>query len=355
MLHRGAKTLPHNPFLALLREAKPDIDARVAACMDVEIKRHAQRGVEVAALLSEGRSLSLRGGKRLRAALVLAGAQATEKKVTSWELALQVGLAVELLQSYFLIHDDWMDGDEKRRGGPSVHAALRRRFRSEHLGACGAVLTGDYLVALATRALIQATEKHVRQTELLTTFADMQLAAVLGQQLDAVQITRSADMVYELKTGSYTVSGPLRLGALLSAADSKTLVALERFAQPLGIAFQLRDDQLNLFASSKQTGKPVASDLVAGKWTWLVQWAFAHAKPSARRALKVAFGNASASRAEIKTALAALRESGADEAAEQRIRELSATALSSLKKAKLSPAGDALLRGAARAFVERGA
>lgn len=355
MQRRAAKTLPGNPFLALLHEVKPEVDRRLATCLDEELAHMGAVGDAVFEMLLAAKDLTLRGGKRLRAALVLAGQKATESRVSSWDRGLDVGVAIELLQSYLLIHDDWMDQDDRRRGGPSVHVTLARRFRSTHSGACGAILAGDYLAALATRQLVRATRRHAHHAELLQAFADMQLSTVAGQQLDATRLGRDAEKVYELKTASYTVAGPLQLGALLGGADRRTQNALQRFAKPLGIAFQLRDDLLGLFAPSKRTGKPLANDLREGKRTWTLEWALANGTARQRRQIRAAYGMASARSAEVRSALEALRASGAADATEARLNEHVGKSLKALEAARLRPAGEALLLGAARALLERGA
>lgn len=355
MQRRAAKTLPGNPFLALLREVKPEVDRRLARCLDSEIARMGKSGDAVREMLLAAKELSLRGGKRLRAALVLAGQKATEPRVTSWDRGLDVGVAVELLQSYLLIHDDWMDQDDRRRGGPSVHLTLARRFRSTHAGACGAILAGDYLAALATRVLVDAGHRHPRQTDLLRAFAEIQLSTVAGQQLDATRLVRDAETVYALKTAAYTVAGPLELGALLAGADRRTHQALLRFARPLGIAFQLRDDLLGLFAPPKVTGKPLANDLREGKRTWTIEWALAHGGAREQKQLRAVYGMASASAKDVRAALGAIRSSGAEAATEARLNEHLQKAQKALASARLRPAGETLLLGATRALLDRGA
>src|SRR5699024_2237997 len=144
--------------------------------------------------------------------------------------------------------------------------------------------------ALATRVLVQATRKHARQSELIETFATTQILTVAGQQLDAIRSSADAEKVYQLKTGNYTAKGPLLLGAMLAGADKRTLTAIARFAEPVGIAFQLRDDLLGLFAKGADTGKPVGNDLLVGKRTWTAEWALAHAKRPEKRAITAIFG-----------------------------------------------------------------
>jgi geranylgeranyl diphosphate synthase type I len=348
-----AKPLEGNPFVALLAEVKADVDTRLDALLVRHLEERAKFGLEVKQTLDAARSLSSRG-KRLRAALVVVGQKAFERgRPARWEIALECGVAVEVLQSYLLIHDDWMDQDDTRRGGPAVHAALRRRFRSEHKGAAAAVLAGDYLAALATQHLARVTRRHKMLPQLVECFCEMQLAAITGQQLDIIGKTHDAERVYKLKTSSYTVTGPLQLGALLAGATGATLTRLAAFADPLGVAFQLRDDLLGAFGEPRVTGKPRGSDLVQGKWTWIVEHALRSGRPQHRRALRAVLGNSSASPEQLAAATAALVDSGARAACEERIAILRGHSERALQRLGLTPRGSELLTGAVSALTDR--
>jgi len=355
-----------NPFLALTAAVKADLDPALNALLDVEVADVGQVGREVAGMLRAAQALLCRGGKRLRAGLLVAAHHAVtgDSSKPLPPPVLQAALALELLQAYFLIHDDWMDKDATRRGGPTVHAALTHQFQDEHLGACSAVLAGDYMMTLAAREFHIALETgtpgdepqalHLKSKQLLRAFTSMQLAAVAGQQLDVVGLTRDSLKVYELKTSSYTVCGPLLVGALLAGAQPSMLRHLEAFAQPLGIAFQLRDDLLGVFADPTLTGKPFGRDIAAGKWTWLAQWVEQHAAPVHQNAWKAAFGKEHASVEQLRQAVGALESSGARAAAETYIGSLKRTATEALQAMALAPAAHTLLTGAITALVDRG-
>jgi geranylgeranyl diphosphate synthase type I len=340
-----------NPFLALLKTIQPDIERRLAVFLDASVERARAFGPEVLALSLEVRRLALRGGKRLRPALVVAGFR-TVSSSASLEPALAAGVALELLHTYFLIHDDWMDGDRVRRGGPAVHVALAKRFGSEKKGNASAILAGDYALALACEALSAVRARADRLKGAFSAFAEMQLGAVAGQQLDIVGEGRNVELGYALKTGSYTVEGPLRLGALLAGSRPATLATLARYARPAGIAFQLRDDLLSLFGDPKQTGKPLASDLVSGKQTLLLRLALRQALPADLRAIRGVLGKPRAKPPELRRALRAIDASGATERVEQRIAELSAQALAELGSG-ISTRGRGLLIGATEALSLR--
>lgn len=374
-------------FSTLLLCVKNEVDARLADVFDAELAGAGQLGPEVAAILGAAKALSLRGGKRLRAGLVVAGflaarGQGTGKsagwtkksatqryaKKSDWDCLLHCGVAVELLQSYFLVHDDWMDQDAERRGGPSVHAALERDFETlatsskgvlplssavGHRAACGAVLAGDYLAALANQHLVAAAHEHKALAGVLAVFQRMQLDAVLGQQLDVIGLCRDAELIYRLKTSSYTVSGPLELGAVLGGAREKQLQKIRAFAEPVGIAFQIRDDLLSVFGDPQETGKPFASDLRSGKWTWVVQYALAHGSDADKAALRKCFGSATATSGQLKKGVLALDSSGARAATEAKIAELTVEASAALRRMKLADAEQALFTSAVEALVNR--
>ena len=350
-----------NPFLLLLGQLKPLLDARLEAVLAAECATRGPLGPEVDAMLRAASALS-RGGKRLRAGLLAAGylgfQAETQGFVSASDLpfaVLEGGVALELLQSYFLIHDDWMDQDATRRGCPTVHTTLSERFGASHLGACGAILAGDYVVTLAHQTFHNVALGASCARELLNEFSAMQLAAVVGQQLDVVALTKDALKIYELKTGSYTVNGPLSVGALLGGANKEVLNAINGFAKPTGIAFQLRDDLLNLFAATELTGKPLAGDILAGKWTWTAQWVLSNAETQHKLQFQAAFGRADASVDVLASAIRAVEASGARAATEAHIAQLYATAREQLNRLPLNARGRALWAGALDALVHRAA
>ena len=128
----------------------------------------------------------------------------------------------------------------------------------------GSILAGDYACALAQKALFAAAGGRARGVEVAGAFARMQRDVVFGQILDVGGRAEDVEAMHELKTASYTVLGPVELGALLGGASDETLAALRRYASPLGVAFQLCDDLLSAFGSEATTGKARGNDLRAG-------------------------------------------------------------------------------------------
>jgi geranylgeranyl diphosphate synthase type I len=340
-----------NRFLALLSSVQGEVDQRLAAYLDERIQSSRRLAPEVGLMVQALSDLCRRGGKRLRPALLVTGYRAAAPK-SALSLALDAGVALELLQAYFLIHDDWMDGDATRRGGPTVHAFLTRRLKSEHKGAASAILAGDYAAALALEVLAELPIPRDRAGSAFTAFAEMQLAAVAGQQIDLVARAADIEAGYALKTGSYTVNGPLKLGAILAGGSARTLRTLEQVAAPLGVGFQLRDDLLSAFGDPARTGKPLGNDLRAGKRTLLLIEALKRARGADRALLARVVGNPKAKEPDLRRALAVIDACGARAAIEARVLVLSQRALAALGSG-ITPEGAALLSGAIQALTER--
>jgi geranylgeranyl diphosphate synthase type I len=342
---------PANPFVSLLSEVQGELEGRLDAYLAQRVRLASQLAPEVAVMVKALSELCRRGGKRLRPALVVLGYRAATRR-RERSLALDAGVALELLQAYFLIHDDWMDGDATRRGGPSVHTVLTRSLGSAHKGAASAILAGDYAAALALDVLAGLAVPPRQALRVFAAFAEMQLAAVAGQQIDLVARARDIEAAYALKTGSYTVHGPLRLGALLGGGSARTLRSLEKVATPLGVGFQLRDDLLSAFGDPRRTGKALGNDLRAGKRTLLLREALKRARGADRALLERVVGSPSAKEPALRRALAVIDGCGARAAVEARIAALRSQALAAID-AGITRDGADLLRGAVAALTER--
>jgi geranylgeranyl diphosphate synthase type I len=307
--------------------------------------------------------LTMRGGKRLRAVAVYAGFRAVradlddvdsrhDTAAAELDLTTDVAAAIELLQSYFLIQDDWMDDDDERRGGLSVHAALTARHGNAKLGASLAILAADLAVGFAFELLHAAKFPAARADAARAAFTTMHLEVVCGQQLDLLEHD-DVKLTHHLKTGSYTVRGPLKLGALMGNASEAQLLAIEHFGRPLGIAFQLRDDLLGTFGDSRATGKPAGHDLREGKNTALIAEARVVLEGDARERLEQVLGRRDASPADLREAAQALVASGARARVEAQLDAQLSEAEQALSAAPLVPAGVALLRELVSKIAQR--
>jgi geranylgeranyl diphosphate synthase type I len=245
-----------------------------------------------------------------------------------------------------------MDGDLVRRGGPSVHAALRSRFGSERQGDVAAILAGDWACGVAQEALLSVDLPPSLLVEAARVLARTQSEVVLGQILDVRKSPETgAEAIAEWKTASYTVRGPLGIGAALGGADSALRAAFDRFARPLGIAFQLRDDVLGAFGDARATGKPVGADLRRGARTALV--AEVAKGEEGRHLLSRVFDVAEAPDADVELLLEYMERSGARTRVEARISALLGEARFELASMPLPTVAREVLEGAVLALGER--
>ncbi|MET9495605.1 polyprenyl synthetase family protein [Streptomyces sp. NPDC006552] len=241
--------------------------------------------------------LSLRGGKRIRVALLYEAARlVTDEDVPG---LLEAALSLELLHSHALVLDDIIDDSPVRRGGPSAYYACREDLPGHPQTALGlAMMVGDLAGFLALRVLFEADLPAARKQALL----DVQLAVttdtVVGQILDLERdVVSPADdglleTVCEYKTTRYSLLAPLRLGLLAAGEElAGHERSLHRYATLAGLSGQMRDDYLDLFGDPDVTGKPLGGDLRAGRLTYPVRDLLAATDGDEHDTVKAALGN----------------------------------------------------------------
>jgi geranylgeranyl diphosphate synthase, type I len=222
-----------------LEAIRERIDAVLLAELERARAEVAARSADATVLLDELERLARAGGKRLRPLLCVLGHMAAGGAV---EDVLPAAAGLELFHTFALVHDDVMDDEDLRRGVDATH----RRFAKgepggEAFGRAAAVLVGDVGLVLATDLVLSLPLPAARVLAAAHRMRSMALATAAGQYLDVAGAS-AADDVARLKTGVYTAEAPLAIGAELAGAGPDLFEALERFARPLGVAFQLLDD-----------------------------------------------------------------------------------------------------------------
>jgi len=208
------------------------------------------------ALLQSMRYSLLAGGKRLRPALVLEFCRLCGG---DWEKAIPIAASIEMLHTYSLIHDDLpcMDNDDYRRGRLTNHKVY---------GEAVAILAGDALLteAFSTIAASGADPEVISACVGILASAAGAYGMVGGQILDMEGETRTLSAeevqnVHRLKTGCL-ISAACRMGVAAGKGSAEQLAAAERYAEALGLAFQIRDDMLDVLGDEKALGKAVHAD-----------------------------------------------------------------------------------------------
>ncbi|MGY0504093.1 (2E,6E)-farnesyl diphosphate synthase [Luteimonas sp. e5] len=210
------------------------------------------------------RHAALAGGKRIRPLLV----HATGNAFGAADDALDdAALAVELIHCYSLVHDDLpaMDDDDLRRGRPTVHIAFDE---------ASAILAGDALQTLAFARIAEAPLAADTRIAMLRELATASGHAGMcgGQALDIAATGQDIDLprlerLHALKTGAL-LRASVRLGALAAGVDRARSEQLDRYADALGLAFQIKDDLLDVESDSATLGKTAGKDQAQDKATF---------------------------------------------------------------------------------------
>jgi geranylgeranyl diphosphate synthase type I len=259
------------------------VGARLRRLFDAEVARWREVDPELTEPLLSLQRLVEVGGKRLRPAFcywafVGAGGDPDDPRI------IDAGAAFEMLHAFALVHDDVMDGSDTRRGERTAHVDFAERHRRElwlgedrRFGEGVAILIGDLSHVYADQLLGDVPP------DAAALWHELRLELNVGQYLDLLGTARAdhnrstAHRIARYKSGKYTIERPLHVGAALAGGGAGLRAALSAYGDPLGEAFQLRDDVLGAFGDPAVTGKPVGQDLREGKPTPLLASAFERA------------------------------------------------------------------------------
>jgi geranylgeranyl diphosphate synthase type I len=265
-------------------------------------------------------------GKMIRGGLLVLGWEMHARRASgpAPREVLQAAAAIEILHSSLLIHDDIMDNDRLRRGERTIFAQYEqagRRVRAadpagfgRSMGTCA----GDAGYFLACEALARLSIDPARKASLISLIA-RELTYVAVAQMQDLAFAASPRVpsreevlaLYLYKTARYTFSVPLMAGALMAGASPAVQRKLSELGERLGVIFQVRDDEMGIFGSEKQTGKPVGSDIREGKKTLLYLELLRRTSGKEKRALAGMFGRADLTPAQSRRIGEAIESRGA--------------------------------------------
>ncbi|TCO35188.1 geranylgeranyl diphosphate synthase type I [Kribbella steppae] len=345
-----------------LRDVYGDVDIpaevqrALTGFLDLQQQRLEAIGPELTEQVQAARDATS-GGKRLRPSFCYWGFRAAGGQVTpgapSAQPILTAAASLEMLHVSALVHDDVMDSSDVRRGAPAAHRRFEalQRARSEASGVGGdpvgfgigaAILLGDLCLIWADEMLHTSGFDAAALARASRFFDAVRVEVTAGQYLDLVaQASGVSDMdqalrVLRYKSATYTVERPLHIGAALAGGDQRLVEALSAYGQPVGEAFQLRDDLLGVFGDPALTGKPAGDDLREGKRTVLVAYAVDHASEVQLAEFDRLFGRPDLDDDEIQLLREILQDSRAVQACEDLITERTEDALDALDSAPLA-------------------
>lgn len=201
------------------------------------------------------------GGKRIRPVLLILSAEAAG---ASFRKAFDAALAIELLHNFTLIHDDIMDNADTRRGKMTIH----KKWDMDT-----AILSGDALLGMAYESLLKTKSEHIG--EIARIFTNGTIEVCEGQSYDKefeLKEKVSIDeyiMMINKKTSQLLISC-VKIGVMIGSGKKRLLEDIENYALNIGLAFQIQDDMLDIFADEKKFGKKIGGDIREGKKTYLL-------------------------------------------------------------------------------------
>ena len=273
------------------------------------------------------------GGKRLRPIIVLLACEAAGGKALD---ALDAAVSVELLHTFTLVHDDIMDNAALRRGRATVHTQW-----DSHT----AILAGDTIAALAMQSLVK--RGHPRMAGITTIFSKAFVDVCVGQAIDReLEHSKNVDMpsylhMIDLKTAAM-FSASAAIGGCIGSAVAKRTKALATFGRELGLAFQIRDDALDVTADPKHFGKDAGGDIREGKKAFLFVAARSIARTNNDRALLDKYAKNKGLHGSDVAKIFELYQRGALQLAERAIAARTRKAITALHTLPLSAARGAL-------------
>lgn len=310
---RGSETVFEGP--------RERIQASIASFIDEQLADYERRPM-LALAAEQLRAFVVNSGKQIRPLLCYWGWKGARGGDESE--VLSAAMAIELFHDFALIHDDIMDDSDFRRGRPSLH----RAFASERRGVSSAILAGDLCFAWATRLIAQQVTSRSRHARVAALFHRMCEETIYGQYLDVFsECTDDSDElaaameVLHYKTVQYTIKRPLQIGASIAGAPPELIEWYSAFAEPVGEAFQLRDDLLGVFGNPEHTGKPNLDDLREGKRTVLIALAKQAANWQQARVIAELYGHSELDERQSEELRDIITATGARESVEAMIED----------------------------------
>jgi geranylgeranyl diphosphate synthase type II len=320
-----------------------------------------------ARLIERVQDQTLRSGKRLRPYLAFVAYAGSGGRETA--AFMPVAASLELVHQFLLAHDDIIDRDLVRYGGPNIAGVYEEQFRdlglepgeAGHYAGAYALLAGDAAWSLAHRAVLASDFSYTRRTRALDLLERTAFQVIGGQLMDVQNGVPGAPAssydrllaISQYKTASYTFQAPLEMGALMAGASAARLAPLLEFGAAAGTAFQLTDDMLGVFGDQAALGKSVLSDMREGKQTMLMHFTFRGATPAQRKTLKSIWGNRSSGTTELEQVQDIVRATKALEKVEALAQDYLDSSLQYLDQSSLSAPAKTELERLAKFAVAR--
>lgn len=281
-------------------------------------------------------------GKYLRALLICLGYLIASKKNSNYYLPL--ASAYETFQTSILIHDDIIDNADLRRGKTTIHKKYEEKFdkydlkdkdfveKKKNISKSIGICVGDIGFYLANNIIVESYMNDKNLGRVLKHYNDIVINTGKGELIDVILpfneeynsknkcLEKDVMEIYDLKTSWYTIVGPCCLGMLLGGSSDRVVSSLVKVLEPLGTAFQIKDDILGIFGETKSLGKSTTSDISEYKQTILYSYVVNNTKY--KEELRKYYGKNSLTEKDVKHVKEIFSESGAREYATMTMNKL---------------------------------
>lgn len=357
-------TEKQNKSIIQLIQFKKRIDVELEKFLKEKLDEALRVSPEVVPLAEQIYMIVKNGGKRLRPAFMYfayKGVGGRDEKAI-----LYTSMAVELLHTFALVHDDIIDKSLTRRGLATPHMFFKEMHEKQkwlgdsyHFGISSAILSGDLAHIYADQILTNSPFPREDLEKAHQYYDISRIEVVFGQHLDILggvkrNFTEKEILhMLEYKSGKYSIERPLHCGAALARAPKIFYRAFSDYGITLGQAFQIQDDILGMFGDEEKTGKSTDSDIKEGKRTLLVIKAYENANIKQKKILDKALGNPKVSAKEVESVRQIVKETGSYQYSKDLARKLIEKAKKGLKIAPLTEESYDYLTGIADYMLER--
>lgn len=334
--------------------------------LDAKVKEAQKLSASLAQYYQNLKEYIMRGGKRLRPVLIVAGYKAIREKVEVKDL-YRVACSVEILHNGSLLHDDLIDHDETRRGGPTFHALYRDLYskvssnteKARDFGTAMAVIGGDTLLNMGAET-IGSSELDPKVAVQCIRYYERAYQLLGDGVLLETNMTHERNTTPEaylqmirLKT-AILFENSLQMGATIARATQSQIDGLREFGMKVGQAFQMQDDVLGSFGDESVTGKAADGDIREGKKTMLVIESYRRGGAEQKKMLDTLLGLKDIAPKQVEQVKAVFRDSGALKATQETMGKLLQAGQRALEtNPPLTPRYKAFLISLSNFLVER--
>lgn len=303
-----------------IEEYKAKVNLALKNFLEKKVREDGEHSGEIKGLIENLLEYNMRGGKRIRPLAVIFAYKCfkDDNKI------IEASICMELMQAYLLIHDDIIDKSDLRRGKPTMHRIYGKEDRD--FGVSMAILAGNLCANYVFESILNSQfsdKEKLAAVKYLNWIVDREN---YGQALDILPGFELGEedvmKIYELKTATYTMQGPLYIGSVLASASETDIEKLQEYAYDLGVAFQIQDDIIGIFGNIEETGKPNDSDVKEGKKTLLIVKALELCDSEKRKFILEHYGKKDVSEQDIKKIREIIKNSGALDYCKKRLNEL---------------------------------